>query len=154
MIKFVFNKFPTHVALSSKKNMKINTQNIYNGKLNPHSRNKVIHEMKAYIISNLPKKLEIKQFPIKIKILFCVPHNYGDVRMIKGVLNWKPCSEDYKASYDLDNRVWIWSKVIQDCLTFMKFIPDDTVDYINNIEYKYIKIDNIENRQIILEIYD
>lgn len=153
MIKIEFNKFPTHVALSKTKNLKIGTQPLYNGKLNPHSRNKVIHFMKDYITKNLPKNIKINNFPIKLKIIFYAPHNYGDVRMLKGVLNWKPCGTDYKSSYDLDNRVWIWNKVIQDCLTNKGIIPDDTVDYITNIEYEYQRIDNINDRKIVLEIY-
>jgi len=154
MIKIEFNNFPTHVKLSSKKNFKLSTQQLYNQKLNPHSRNKVIKEMKTYITPYLKGIKPFITFPLKLKFIFCIPHNYGDVRMFKGKLNWKECGKDYKASWDIDNRAFIWSKTINDAMVEMKLIPDDTVDYITTIEYEYKRIDQLDNRQIILEIYE
>ena len=153
MIKIEFDNFPTHVALSKTKSFKLSTQGIYNNKLHPHSRNKVIKQMKTYITPYLKGIKPLNKFPVKLKFIFCSPHNYGDVRMLKGVLNWKECPDNYKASWDLDNRLWIWSKTTCDSLVDMKILPDDTVDYITNIEYEYRRIDDINDRKIILEIY-
>lgn len=147
-------QFPTHVQLSKTKLFKISTQGVYNSKLHYHSRSKVIEEMKKYVKSHLSIVLPINNslFPIKIKLSFFAPINWGNVRMSKGVLKWMPAKEGYHPIHDLDNLAWIWSKVIQDCLVSKGIIPEDTVEFIDNIEYIYIPIKNFDDRVIIIQL--
>ena len=77
--------------------------------------------MKDYIIPYLKNIPTFTNYPLKLKFTFCIPHNYGDIRMFRGVVNWKQCKDNYTASWDLDNRAFIWSKTINDALVEMIF---------------------------------
>lgn len=156
MIEIKLNNFPTHIKLSSRKYFKIGTQAVYNANLHYFQRLAVMKEMKKYIVKNLPINIRIleSQTPIKMGLEFCVPRNFGDIRMVKGVIRWKPLKDrDYEASWDLDNRAWIWGKAIQDCLVEQEIIQSDTVDFIDSVEYKYTPINNLNDRSIIIRLY-
>lgn len=152
--EILFTKFPTHVKISKTKSFKISTQSIYNAKLHHYTRSRVIEVMKEYVISHLPENfhIDITHFPIKLELIFYAPINWGSVRMSKGVINWKPAQEEYNPTHDLDNFAWIWSKVIQDCLVKTGIIPEDTVQFINCLEYKYQEVPEFEDRKILLTI--
>ena len=40
---------------------------------------------------------------------------------------------------DLDNKAYFWSKIFLDYLKFNKVIKDDSVQYIDDIHYKYFR---------------
>lgn len=152
--EILFTKFPTHVKISKTKSFKISTQSIYNAKLHHHNRSKVIEFMKEFVTFNLPKDFTIDSthFPIKLEFTFFAPINWGSVRMTKGVVRWKPAEEKYNPTHDLDNFAWVWSKVIQDCLVRTGIIPEDTVQFINCLEYRYQEVPDFEDRKILLTI--
>ena len=152
--EIVFPEFPTHVKLTKTKNFKISTQGIYNAKLHHHSRSKVIQYMKDYVVSQLPTDwyVDERHLPIKTLLTFHAPINWGSVRMSAGVVKWKPSPEDYHPVHDLDNFAWIWSKVIQDCLVSENILPEDTVEFIDCIEYKYQPVDTFDERKISLKL--
>jgi len=152
--EITFLQFPTHVQLTKRKHFKISTQAIYNAKLHHHSRSTVILAMKEYIISNLPTNwfVDKKLYPIKLLLTFYAPINWGSVRMSSGVVKWKPSLDEYHPTHDLDNFAWIWSKVIQDCLVKEHVLTEDTVEFVNCLEYRYQPVDNFEERKIELKI--
>ncbi len=53
---------------------------------------------------------------------------------------------------DVDNKSVIFVKCFQDLLTKEKVIPDDSSEYINNVEYKWIKSDREEMEFKIIEL--
>jgi hypothetical protein len=152
--EITLKEFPTHVPLTKTKMFKISTQGVYNSKLHYHSRSKVIDTLKNYIRHNItdvaPVKTEL--FPVKIQLLFFAPSNWGNVRMSKGFLKWSPAKDGYHPVHDLDNLAWIWGKTIQDCLVDKKILPDDTIEYINHIEYVYILTEELNERKIVIKL--
>jgi len=152
--EITFPEFPTHVPLTKNKSFKISTQSIYNSKLHHHSRSTVISKMKEYITGVLPENtfIDSRMFPVKLELIFYAPVNWGSVRMSKGIINWKTPPENYKPTHDLDNFAWIWSKVIQDCLVSVHIIPEDTVAFVNNLEYRYEQVPEFKDRKIHLKI--
>lgn len=155
--EIVFSEFPTHIPLTKTKSFKISTQSIYNAKLHHHSRSSVISKMKEYVTTILVSSrrniyVKNEMFPIKIELTFFAPVNWGSVRMSKGVINWKTPPKNYHPTHDLDNFAWIWSKVIQDCLVSSGIIPEDTVEFINVLEYRYEEVPTFKDRKIQLRI--
>lgn len=152
--QFNFNQFPTHVNLSKNKTFKISTQSIYNHRLHHHERSKIISFMKEYVKQQIPSNWCVSEqvFPVKLHLTFYTPINWASVRMVKGELKWKKPANNYQAQHDLDNLAWIWGKVIQDCLKECLVIPEDTVDFVNDVEYSYVVVDTFEDRQIHLQI--
>ncbi len=154
MIKFEFKQFPTHVKLSSKKHIKINSQAIYNGKLHPFSRAKAVQEMKFQFTKQIPKNLKMEELPMGMFLELHLPYNYGNVRMSKGVVKWLPMvdEENYEPRNDLDNMIGIWSKTIQDCLITQGMCQDDTIQFIRMIGYKYIPCETLDDRKIVVSL--
>lgn len=149
-----FKEFPTHVKVSKTKSFKISTQSIYNQRLHHHERSKIISFMKEYIKNNLPLNWRVTEgsYPIKMLLTFFTPINWATVRMSKGEVKWSKPTKDYQAKHDLDNMSWIWGKTIQDCLKDYGIIPEDTVDFINDVEYAYREIDSFDERRINLKL--
>lgn len=154
MIKFEFKQFPTHVKLSSKKYVKINSQAIYNARLHPFSRSKMIKEMKDQFIKCIPEGLKVEDLPIGMFLELHLPYNYGNVRMSKGVVKWLPMSdeENYEPRNDLDNMIGVWSKAIQDCLVTQSVIPEDTIQFVRILGYKYIQCETLDDRKIVVSL--
>lgn len=153
MLVFEFKNFPTHVRLSSKKSIKINTQNIFNGKLHSFSRAKAVEIMKHEISKHIPK-VSLSDLPVAMFMELHVPYNYGNVRLSKGVVKWKPMEnpEEYTPTNDLDNMSQIWSKCFQDCLVSKSVIPEDTIQYVTMLGYKYIPCETLDDRKIVVSL--
>lgn len=149
-----FKEFPTHVKVSKTKSFKISTQSIYNQRLHHYERSDIVRFMKEYIRENLPINWHVTDisFPIKLSITIHTPINWASVRMSKGVVKWTKPPKDYQAKHDLDNMSWIWGKTIQDCLKDNGIIPEDTVDYINDVEYRYEEVSTFNDRKINLKL--
>jgi Holliday junction resolvase RusA-like endonuclease len=154
MIVLTLNKFLTHVKLSKNKSIKVNTQNIYNSKLHPHSRNKMVHTLHKEFMDIIPKKLKITDYPIAMFIEFHAPLNYDSVRNYKGEIGWKVLTdpENYTPKNDLDNMIFIRSKIIQDCLTDSKVIENDTIGFIKMLSYKHVCCDTLDDRKIVVKL--
>lgn len=153
-IKIEFKKFPTHAQLTKTKSIKINSQNIFNGKLHSFSRAKVVEFMKKEFSKSIPKNLKIDKFPIGMFMEIHVPLNYGNVRLSKGIVKWLPMQDEtnYKPKNDLDNMTQIWSKCAQDVLVSKKVIPDDTIGYVKMLGYKFIPCKTLDDRKIVISL--
>ena len=110
--------------------------------------------MKDYIKKQIPSNWHVAEqnFPIKLHLTFYTPINWASVRMVKKELKWRKPVNNYQAQHDLDNLAWIWGKVMQDCLKESSLIPEDTVDFVNDVEYTYCAVDTFEDRRINLKI--
>lgn len=100
----------------------INGQDLWNGTLSKHTRNKVKDEIDKQIDEYIPwfSILDKSNFPIGITLEF---HNkIGE--------------------YDLDNHSLIYRKVIGDSLKYWKIIPDDNVRYIQEWREVFVESDN------------
>lgn len=160
-INFVLNEFPTHVAytksVKNPKYIKVNYQNIYNGRINMFSRAIMVGNLHKYISENISEGSPLgKNLDEEIEIHTVVNHDTisrrkdssGNYRIL-----WKPPEIEYVPRWDIENLASIWSKVINDTLIELNYLEDDTIDYIQSIKYKFIPIDNINERKIIIKFY-
>jgi len=155
MERIIYNQFPTHVAITNNKKapnkyIKISGQAIYNGTLGRFQRATAVSNLHNYLIQGLPQSINIT-YPFITNLEFYAPINYGNVRRIKGQINWKPPKEDYIPTWDIDNQ-WIWIKLFNDVLQEQKLIPKDTVKDINGLCIKYYQIDNLNDRKLIFNL--
>ena len=119
-------------AAGTPKNIMINGQSIYNQGINKFTRAIVMNRLKAYFKEYLTDvDSSTWQYPIKIKYNFYTTNN---------------------RRFDLDNHSNLYIKAFQDCLTNLNIIPDDNVNYINNIESQFTEIENYEDRKLEVEI--
>jgi len=152
LYKVVIPEFKTHVRQGKTKWKKINGQSIYTSAHHRvrHLFMEQIHNYLTLFIT--PLEAPITSKPLEIHVTIYAPINYGDVRRIRGKVNWKPAKEDYQPSWDLDNFSWIWIKGMQDVLQKQNVIPDDTVKYIRKVSYEYVPVDSLDERKMVLSI--
>lgn len=162
--RIVLGRFPTHVKTtrnkkSPNKYIKVNGQNIYNGKMNPFARAIAMDEIHKYIIKKLKGVKPITK-PIFIKYVFRTVINHGDVRRIhfkldnKTKIVWKKPDKGYKARYDLDNMSYVWIKGFQDSLEISGIIEDDTVSNVQGYSVHYEEIEEFNEREIEITLYE
>lgn len=108
----------------------INFQGLYSSLVYPQSRAEYINKIKDHIRPYLHVLNKVLTFPIKIEFTIY--------------------SKEMKN--DVDNRCVLYIKCFQDLLTSEKVIPDDSSEYINNVEYKWVKSDREEMEFKIIEL--
>ena len=149
----ILEEFPTHIAktnnkIAPNKMLKINNQAIYNGFISRFTRNIVVNNMKDYVKSNISKNLQIHNFPVYIEFHIYTVRNHGSISMRNGKVCWKPSKKDYKPNWDIENLATAWIKVICDSLIDLKIIPDDNVEFVKGISYKFIEVEQLQDRKI------
>jgi len=159
MIEIKLTKFPTHLPITNPKKakpkyVKLNGQLLYNSNVNRFARNTLMDNIHKYVMNKIPKRLKIYNFPIKVKFIIKTVINHGSIQRRNEVIIWKYPDDNYVPNYDLDNMLQLWVKGSLDCLVKAKIIPDDSVQYINNIEYEFEAIEEFDNREIIIQIYE
>ena len=86
IIKITIPEFITHVNKSKTKYVKINGQNIYNGRINPFIRAFMVKQMHEYVTPFIDKELKGRDlsrlYPLSIRLEVHAPINYGSVRML------------------------------------------------------------------------
>lgn len=157
MIEIKLKDFPLHVSYTNNKKasnkfIKVNNQSVYNGKINRFSRATVMENLKIWFLRYFPKKLKIEKFPVKIHYIFKTVINHGDISRRNNKLIWKYPSEDYVPRWDIENLASIFIKSGNDSLVRAKILPDDSIKYVNGISYEFIKVDDINDREIIIQI--
>lgn len=128
-------------------------QSIYNSNLNRFSRNIVMTNLHDYLISQIKpfKSAFLKKgiaYPIKIKIVVHTVINHGSISMRNGKLCWKFPKKTYIPNWDIENLASIWVKAFNDSLVILKMIPDDNINYVNNVEYKFEKVEDLKDRKL------
>lgn len=114
--------------------LRINFQLLYIG-LHPAIRAKMLEQIKDSFIpyfSNLPV---IQKYPIQLGLTF--------TDTVKGA--------------DLDNRSFLYVKALQDFLvngrdSIPKILPNDTVDFINEINIRFVPCETEEERKLTISI--
>lgn len=151
-------EFLTHIAktnnkIADNKYIKINSQSIYNGALARFSRAIVVNNIHEYIESFIGayKGLNI-DYPVAIQYEFHTVLNHGSISMRKGKINYKPVKDNYKPNFDLENLAGIWIKCGNDTLVKNKVIIDDNVSIIREVSYKFIPVDDLNKRKIVINI--
>jgi len=156
-IRVEIPQFITHVPTSKTKFMKINGQRLYSG-LNPHIRAKIVTEMHNYVRPFINAEMKKRGSdlsllsPLRIRLEFHAPINYGNVRRIKGTIRWKEPEADYVPSWDVDN-MWIWGKTFNDTLAEEGHIVDDSVSFVRaSGEVKWVPVDTFDERKLVFII--
>ena len=150
----LLDKFPTHIAYTNNvgrnKYIKVNNQNVYNGKLNRFARSIAVDNLHKWVATKISCK-PIKKYPVKIHYIFNVVYNHGAISKRSDNIIWKPHKPGYKANWDLDNLFTLWMKVINDTLVEKSILKDDTVDYLNGVivDIKFVK--DLEDRSILIK---
>lgn len=157
-IEIIIPEFITHVAYTNNKTApnkykKINSQFLYNGSIHRFTRAIVMNNLHDYIESHLTsfKGLNI-DFPVKITYEVHTVLNHGSISMRKGLICWKKVKKGYVPNYDLDNLLNIWSKAGNDALTRSGVIADDNVSIIKEIAYKFVEVEDINDRALVITI--
>lgn len=155
-IRITIPEFMTHVNKSKVKYIKINGQSIYNGRLNPFTRAKMVKQMHEYVRPYINKELKGRDlsrlYPLSIHLEFHAPINYGNVRLLKTGISWKPALPDFKATWDVDN-MWIWGKIFNDELTESGYIEDDSVSFVTSsgrVQFK--EVADFRDRKLVFVI--
>jgi hypothetical protein len=108
----------------------INFQNLYSNTVHHSNRAFFVNEIKKHIRGYIHTINQVYTFPIKIELTIY--------------------SKEMKV--DVDNKCVLFIKCFQDVLVKDKIIPDDSSEYINNVEYKWIKSDREEMEFKIIEL--
>jgi len=149
-IKITLPQFPSHVKISKTKSMKLGYNKIYAG-INHFVREKTVRQIHEFVEAYVPIGLELPA-PVGTHLRIYVPINYGNVRMVKGNITWKPPHDRYKPNWDLDNLAFIWLKSLNDGLVKAGVLPDDTVEYLNSTAYSVHFVKTFEQRKLVYEI--
>lgn len=154
-IRVTIPEFITHVNKSKTKFIKINGQRLYSG-LNPHVRSSIVSQMHDYVRDYINRELKGRPlhrlYPLRTRLEVHAPINYGDVRMYKGEIRWKPPKPNYEASWDADN-LWIWGKTFNDTLKEEGYVVDDSVSYIQAAgEVKHVPVKTFDERKLVFVI--
>lgn len=148
-------EFLTHANKSKNKYLKINGQRLYSG-LNPHVRATIVKQMHDYVRTYINDQLEGCSLehlsPLRVRLEFHAPINYGNVRMIKGEVRWTSPQPDYEATWDADN-MWIWGKIFNDTLKEEGYVIDDSVTHIRaSGEVKHVPVKTFDERKLVFVI--
>ena len=156
----VIPEFLTHVEktdnkVAPNKFVKINNQTIYNGAITRFTRNTVIGNMHKYIEDAVDKHILRQHLsPVKIKFIIKTVLNHGSISRRNGKINWKKVGKNYVPNWDIENLSSIWIKCINDVLVKKRILVDDNVKFIKKISYEFEEVDDISEREIIVEIQD
>lgn len=158
MIILILNKFPTHLPYTKNKTkanklVKLNYQNVYNGKVAKWARAILIDNIHTYIATEVllqkVKAIKITK-PITIKYTIHTVINHGAIALRKGVITCPEYKKNYKPNWDVENLANLWIKAGNDTLVLGGIIPDDTVEYIKGISYEFVKVSNLDDRKIVI----
>jgi hypothetical protein len=119
-------------TIGKPKYMTINGQALYNARMSPHIRSKIVNAVKDSFYPHLNGTKPIKKLPVRISLKL-----YDTIR---------------QANWDLDNQ-WLYNKCFQDLLVKAGIIPDDDIRYITKAGApEFIPVDNEQDRKLIFII--
>lgn len=157
MIELRFPQWPTHVAITKNKRapdryVKVNSQGIYNGAIARFGRNVAVKNLHKYFLQHIPRGTVIEP-PVKIKYIIKTVVNHGSIMRRNNKIHWKYPDKEYIPNWDIENLAGILIKTGNDSLVKAKVIPDDSIEYLHNIEYEFQPVRDLEDREIIIQIY-
>ena len=146
-VRLEFPEFLTHVQQSKKTFIKIGFNKIYTSS-HYTIRNKIVEQVHAYLLSKIPNGINVN-YPLKTHLEIHVPKNYGNVKRLKGEINWKESSNHYVPNWDIDNLAFLWIKCFNDCMIKKGILPDDTIQYLIGTSYEYVECKDIKDRKLV-----
>lgn len=157
-VSLIFEKFPLFIPINNR-NVKLNYQNIYNGKWSNRQRGNIILKCHQYLdiefmtfgidnVNRVVKKVKELEKPLTLEVIMYSIETHGGIKM----RNDKMIIPEKYCKFDVKNAVDIWAKVIPDFLNRKKFFIDDDIKNINTITTKFITIDNFDNRYISVNL--
>lgn len=110
----------------------INGQQLYNARMSPHMRSKIVNAVKESYMPYVKNVKQIKKLPVTISLDF-----YDTTR---------------QANWDLDNQ-WLYGKCFQDLIVKLGILPDDDIKYITQASApRFFPVDTEEERKLIFHI--
>lgn len=156
MVEIRFPEFPIHIPITNNKKapnkyVKVNAQSIYNGAIARFGRAAAVKNLHEYFLSHIKESVMI-DYPVKIKFIIKTVINHGSISRRNGKICWNYRADDYIPNWDIENLASIFIKTGIDSLVKAGTIPDDSVQYVKNIEYEFQEVDTLEDREIIVVI--
>jgi len=119
-------------TIGTAKYLTINGQQLYNARMSPHMRSKIVNAVKDSYLPYVKNVKPIKKLPVSISLDF-----YDTVR---------------QANWDLDNQ-WLYGKCFQDLVVKLGILPDDDIKYITKAGApRFFPVDTEEERKLIFHI--
>ena len=131
--------------------MKINGQSLW-VTMNHNLRSKIAKELKYYLYQQIKDIPHIEEYPIGVDMEFYLP--YGDYDIDNICLWWRKCFQDALAGnidyikYEEDGK----TKYLPNHTDYPPKIPDDNVRYIQEANNKFIPVDSMDNRKLLIRI--
>lgn len=126
------------ITVGKPRDWRINGQDIYNQKIKHTTRGGIMQKMHQKFNQYLKDIVPLEQFPITVHIKFYILDANKQANRENNI--------------DNDNR-WIYHKVIQDCLTDLKKIPDDSPYYINENRHKTYFVEDEKDVRLEINLY-
>ena len=119
-------------TIGKPKYITINGQALYNARMSPHIRSKVVNSVKDSFIPYMKDVKKIENLPVRISLKM-----YDTIR---------------QANWDLDNQ-WLYNKCFQDLLVKLEIIPDDDIRYVTkSAAPEFVPVDNESQRKLVFTI--
>ena len=119
-------------TIGKPKYLTINGQALYNARMSPHIRSKVVNSVKDSFIPYMKDVKKIENLPVRISLKM-----YDTIR---------------QANWDLDNQ-WLYNKCFQDLLVKLEIIPDDDIRYVTkSAAPEFVPVDNESQRKLVFTI--
>jgi len=119
-------------TIGKPKYITINGQALYNARMSPHIRSKIVNAVKDSFTPYLSGIEPIVQLPVRISLKL-----HDTIR---------------QANWDLDNQ-WLYNKCFQDLIVKKGLIPDDDIKYITAAGApEFVPVDNEQDRKLVFTI--
>ena len=119
-------------TIGKPKYITINGQALYNARMSPHIRSKIVNAVKDSFEPHLNGVEPIVDLPVRISLKL-----YDTIR---------------QANWDLDNQ-WLYNKCFQDLIVKKGIIPDDDIRYITKAGApEFVPVDNEQDRKLVFTI--
>ena len=119
-------------TIGKPKYITINGQALYNARMSPHIRSKIVNAVKDSLEPHLNGVEPIVDLPVRISLKL-----YDTIR---------------QANWDLDNQ-WLYNKCFQDLIVKKGIIPDDDIRYITKAGApEFVPVDNEQDRKLVFTI--
>jgi len=119
-------------TIGKPKYITINGQALYNARMSPHIRSKIVNAVKDSFTPYLSGVNPIIQLPVRISLKL-----HDTIR---------------QANWDLDNQ-WLYNKCFQDLIVKQGIIPDDDIKYITAAGApEFVPVDNEQDRKLVFTI--
>jgi len=119
-------------TIGKPKYITINGQALYNARMSPHIRSKIVNAVKDSFTPYLSGVDPIIQLPVRISLKL-----HDTIR---------------QANWDLDNQ-WLYNKCFQDLIVKQGIIPDDDIKYITAAGApEFVPVDNEQDRKLVFTI--